>query len=867
MSDPAAPPPATGKLSPVSVPDVDARDRWAASVVLADGATAFVRPITDADAPALLAFHERQPRENLYRRFFSPKPTLTAKELQHFTQVDFRDRVALVMELRADFVAWASYERWPGRDDADVAFLVDAEHQGKGIATLLLEHLAAIARTNGVKRFTADVLSDNRPMLRVFSRAGWPVQRHFESGVTDLEFPLTDTEAYVDSVEQREHRGDSRAIAGLLLARSIAVIGASDQEGSVGHELWRNVAAAGDGAVYPVNPRHETVGGQRSYASVDDIDGEVRMAVIAVPPVALVDTIEQCIVKRVRGAIIITSTEGTDIDVPAIVARARRNGLRLIGAASMGVASTPTTGGIRAALVPVDLPAGNVAVSMQSGSLGASLLQLAATLSMGISWFVSLGDKCDVSGNDLLQFWEDDETTRVIAMYTERFGNPRKFARIARRVGRTRPIVAVRTGAAAVGSAGDALYQQAGLIEVPTVRSMLDTARVLSCQPVPTGPAVAILTNSRSPGVLSTAAVTAAGLTAVDPPVALTWRATPADFADAVSAAIADPAIDAVLVVHAPPIQSAPAPVEELDAAAAESPKPVVAVMLGRPDGPIRAGSKVPSFSFPEPAAAVLGRMYAYSRWLETEADAATESLANVDPSAVDAVIDAALTRGETSLDLTDAFSIFTAYGVSAPHSVMLTGATADEVVAMSSSIGYPVALKARRRRVGRSAEAGIALDLSSDDAVREAMSVMQASLGVDASALVIQQMVPPGVDVRIRCTTDERLGPVLTVGLGSLQSHAIDGGSSRLPPVSRASARTLVAASHVGSALAEAGLAERQLVEAIMRISELVFQHPQIASIDINPLIVSAAGGRVTDARIEIQHSSRVDEPLRRLS
>jgi acyl-CoA synthetase (NDP forming)/GNAT superfamily N-acetyltransferase len=851
----------------VSVADVDARDRWAASVVLSDGATAFVRPITDADAPALLAFHERQPRENLYRRFFSPKPTLTAKELEHFTHVDFHDRVALVMELRGDFVAWASYERWPGRDDADVAFLVDAEHQGKGIATLLLEHLAAIARTNGVKRFTADVLSDNRPMLRVFSRAGWPVQRHFESGVTDLEFSLTDTETYVDSVEQREHRGDSRAIAGLLLARSIAVIGASDQPGSVGHELWRNAAAAAGGPVYPVNPRHDTIGGQRAYPSVTDIDGEVRVALIAVPPDVLGETIEQCIAKRVRGAIIVTSTEGTDIDMTVLVTRARRNGMRLIGAASMGVASPPETGGIRAALVPVDLPPGNVAVSMQSGSLGASLLQLAATLSMGISWFVSLGDKCDVSGNDLLQFWEDDETTRVIAMYTERFGNPRKFARIARRVGRTRPIVAVRTGAAAIGSASDALYQQAGVIEVPTVRSMLDTARVLSCQPVPAGPAVAILTNSRSPGVLATAAVTAAGLTAVDPPVALNWRATPDDFAAAVSAAIADPAIDAVLVVHAPPVQSAPAPVAELDRAAAESGKPVVAVMLGQPDGPILPGSTVPSFSFPEPAAAVLGRMYAYSRWLATEADATAEPLLDVNADAADAVIDAALSRGETSLDLSDAFSIFTAYGISAPHSVLLTGATADDVIAVGRSIGYPIAIKARRRRVGRSTEAGVALDLSSDEAVREAVSVMQASLGADASALIVQQMVPPGVDVRIRCTTDERLGPVVTVGLGSLQSYAVDSGSSRLPPVSRASAQTLVAASHVGSALAQAGLGQEPVVEAIMRVSELVFHHPGIAAIDINPLIVSREGGRITDARIDIQHSSGFDEPLRRLA
>ena len=495
------------------------REQWATSVVLADGETGYVRAMTTDDAPRLLAFHERQPRENLYRRFFSPKPTLTPAELLHFTDVDFVDRVALVLEIRGEFSAWASYERWPGRDDADVAFMVDDVHQGKGIATLLLEHLAAIARTNGIHRFTADVLADNRPMLRVFARAGWPVQRHFDSGVMELEFPLLDTELFVDSVEAREHRADSRAIARLLLPRSVAVIGASDVVGSIGHELWRS-ASAGSLPAFAVNARHDTIDGRPAYRSVLDIDDDVWLAVIATPAHTLPEVIEQCIRKRVRGAVVVTAVDGTDVDIASLVEHARRNGMRVIGPASMGVAAgkSPGVAPLHAALVPVDLPPGHVAVSMQSGSLGASLLQLAAQMSIGLSWFVSLGDKCDVSGNDLLQFWEDDEHTRVIAIYTETFGNPRKFARIARRVGRRKPVVAVRTGTAAIGSAGNALYQQAGLIEVPTVRAMLDTARVLATQPTPLGPRVAVLTNSRSPGVLARAALEAAGLTVVDRP-------------------------------------------------------------------------------------------------------------------------------------------------------------------------------------------------------------------------------------------------------------------------------------------------------------------------------------------------------------
>ena len=472
-------------MNPAASPD----ERWASDVVLGDGETVHIRPIRPSDRPALAAFHRRQSPQSIYRRYFSPKPELSEPVLDHFTNVDMVGRVALVVERYGELIAWASYERWAGRDDADAAFMVDDEHQGKGIATLLLEHLAAIARSNGINRFTAEVLADNRPMLAVFSRAGWPVERRFESGVVDLDFPLDDTEEFLDSVERREQRADSRAMARFLLPRTIAVVGASDEPGSIGDVLWRNVAGSATGAVYPVNPAHETVGARRAWPSLRDVPADVSLAVIAVPADHLEAVIEDCIASHVRGAVVLTSVDGTDIDVDALVVRARRAGVRLIGPGSAGVAASRPSIGLQASLLPVSLPPGNVAMSLQSGTLGGSVLRLADELDMGMSWFVSLGDKSDVSGNDLLQFWEDDETTRVIAMYTESLGNPRKFVRIARRVSRTRPIVTVHASAAEIGSSGSALYQQAGVIEVPTVAAMLDTARLLSTQPVMRGPA------------------------------------------------------------------------------------------------------------------------------------------------------------------------------------------------------------------------------------------------------------------------------------------------------------------------------------------------------------------------------------------
>ena len=354
-------------------------------------------------------------------------------------------------------------------------------------------------------RFTAEVLADNRPMLAVFSRAGWPVERRFESGVVDLDFSLDETEEFLDSVERREQRADSRAVARLLLPRTIAVVGASDDAG-----LDRS---------RPVAPRHRGRHGRRCsrstrattpsaarrpFARLQDVPADVNLAVVAVPAAALPARRSRTASRRASAARSSSrpSRAPTSTSAP-LVDRARSYGVRLIGPAAWASPSPRESVGVagRCSCRPTCRP-GNVAISLQSGSLGASVLRLADDLRMGLSWFVSLGDKSDVSGNDLLQFWEDDETTRVIAMYTESFGNPRKFARIARRVSRHRPIVAVRTGAAAIGSDGGALYQQAGLIEVPTVRGDARHGPGARRPSRYAGPRVAVLSNARSPATL-----------------------------------------------------------------------------------------------------------------------------------------------------------------------------------------------------------------------------------------------------------------------------------------------------------------------------------------------------------------------------
>jgi acyl-CoA synthetase (NDP forming)/GNAT superfamily N-acetyltransferase len=839
---------------------------WSANAVLGDGDLVSIRPITPADAERLDEFHRRQSPDSIYRRYFTPKPQLSERQLEHFTNVDLVDRVALVVESHGELLGWASYERWPGRDDADTSFMVDDAHHGKGIATLLLEHLAAIAKANGIERFTAEVLGENRPMLAVFARAGWPLRRRYESGVIEVDFPIADTPEFVDSVSRREQRADSRAMARMLFPRAIAVIGASDRPGTVGDVLWRNVTSSASIPVHAVNPNRQHVGSDPSYARVSDIPADISLAAIAVPAESLPATIADCIAARVRGAIVMTSVDGTEIDVDELIATARSNGMRIIGPASMGVASSNPDAGLDASLLPARLTPGHVAISMQSGSLGASLLQLASNLDVGLSWFVSLGDKSDVSGNDLLQFWEDDESTRVIGLYLETLGNPRRFARIARRVSQRRPIVAVRTGV--VG--GSALYQHCGLIEVPTVVALLDTARMMATQPVLRGDRVAVLANYPSARSLASAAIEAAGMRSVDPPARLDWRSTAGDYGAAITATLGSPDIDGLMVIYTPPLAHAVAPVDDIDAAATKSAKssdrekPVVAVLLATPDGPIKPGSAVPNFMFPEAAAVVLGRSWAYGRWLQTEAAASPAVVTGIDVVRAEEILDGALDAGATQLDPVTTAEVLTAYGINVPPTRFVP---ASDAVGAAAEIGFPVAIKARHRHVGRSVRAGVALDLVDAADVGQSINVMRAELGDDADFVVVQAMTTPGVDLRIHGAASDEVGPLMAVGIGGIQAGLLsDDDPTRLAPLSTLSAEGLVAVSRVGHALDQAGIDPAAFVDTLIRAAQLIADHAEITTLDLNPVITTSAGCCVTDAVVTIAPVARPATALRRL-
>ena len=523
------------------------------------------------------------------------------------------------------------------------------------------------------------------------------------------------------------------------------------------------------------------------------------------PAAALDEVIDDCIAAHVRGAVVVTSVDGTDVDVAGMVVRARNNGMRIIGPSSMGAAASSRVIGLDASLLPERLSEGRVAISMQSGSLGASFLHLVKQQALGLSWFVSLGDRADVSGTDLLQFFEDDESTRVIGMYTEDLGDPRRFARIARRVSKHRPIVAVRTSAD-LGPTNSALYRHCGLIEVPTVAALLDTVRVLATQPVLRGDRIAVLSNYPSPERLARRAITARGLRTVEPPIPLDFRATPTDYTKAIEAALHSEDIDGLMVVYAPPLAEAVGgPVAEIERASAGADKPITAVLLATADGPITPGSNVPNFMFPEPAAAVLGRSWAYGRWLASEAASPPATVEGVDVDRVSDLVAAALRAGTRRPDPAATADLLTAYGIRVPPTRFV--AAADAVDA-ANEVGFPVAIKARHRQVGRSLRAGVALDVADANDVQASIEVMRTELGDDADFVIVQAMAPPGLDLRIHARVDDEGGAVVSVGIGGIQAGLVgDDEPVRLAPLSIYGADSLVAESRVGPALAQAGI------------------------------------------------------------
>ena len=876
---------------------------WESDVVLSDGGTVHLRPIRPDDEAGLLGLFTRLSSESVYMRFFSPVQAPTDQQLAHFTHVDYVDRMALVAELGNDIVAVARYDRPPEAAIAEVAFTVQDDQQGRGLATIMLEHLAAVARTRGIHAFMAETLPDNRRMLGVFRDAGFQVVRDFADGVVHVTFPIDPTEASQAVQDEREQIAEARSVRRLLAPRSVAVIGAGRRPGTIGHEVFRNLLA-GDftGPVYPVNPHATDVASVRAYPTVLDVPDDVDLAVITVPAASVAEVVHECAQKRVHGLIVISAgfaeRGGAEVE-QQLVELARRHGMRLVGPNGMGVVNTDPDISMNATFAPFRPVRGHIGFASQSGALGIELLGQAASLGLGVSTFVSMGNKADVSGNDLLQYWDHDPETEVILLYLESFGNPRKFARLARRVGHNKPILAVKSGRSHAGTraaashtaalassdvATDALFHQAGVIRVDTLAELLDTAQVLVHQPLPPGRRVAIVSNGGGPGILATDACEGAGLEVsvlsdetqvelrsfVSPdastanPVDLIASATAATYERALRTVLADPAIDAVVVIFVPPLVTDSDDVARAIVAAASNagPKPIVACFLTQANAPEILQSPtseqraIPCFTFPEAAAVALSRAANHAEW-RRRPEGVVPDLAGIDRARANEIVEHALESAEDVwLDPEVASDLCRSFGI--PVAPLRHADSTDAAAGAAEALGFPVALKAGAGAIVHKTDVGgVVLGLTDADAVRHAYDAMSTALGAELGGVVVQPMVERGIETIVGVTQDPSFGPLVLFGMGGVGAELVRDTALRLVPLTDLDAADLVRSLRSSPLLfGYRGAAPADVValeDLLLRVGMLADELPQVRELDCNPVVIRPDGVIAIDIKIRL--------------
>ena len=866
-------------------------------VVVRDGSTVCVRRATADDVAALAQFFHTLSSESLYYRFLGI-PSLTEARLRALTATDDRTGAALVVESAGRIVAFAGFYRDPAcADRAEVAFAVSDALQGHGIGTRLLEQLARMARDHDISTFDAYVLAENRRMLEVFRDSGFEVTTRLEDCVFHVELSLLVTRRYEDQAAARSRAAATASMKAFFEPHVVAVVGAGRQRGKIGSEILHNLVTAGfSGRIVPVHPSASEIEGLAAYARVIDIPQGVDLAIVAVPAPLVIGAVDDCIAKNVR-AICVISAGFSECDAEGrareamLVERVRRAGCRLIGPNCMGLLNTDPAVRLNATFSPVYPPAGNVAMSTQSGALGLAILDYARRLDIGISSFVSVGNKADVSSNDLIQYWADDPRTSVILLYLESFGNPKKFSEIARRVGRTKPIVAVKAGRSTAGSRAaashtgalatsdavvDALFRQAGIIRTERLEELFDVAALLSHQPVPTGNRVAILTNAGGPGILAADACEANGLeltslsestrarlrtflpaaASVGNPVDMLASAPAAHFGRALATILEDDQVDSVIVIFIPPLVTDPGEVARAIAESARevAAKPVLGVIM-RAEGAPPALSPIPCYAFPESAALALARATSYGRWRARPVEA-PPVLDRIDRPGIRAVVDRVLRRGGGWTTAEEAATLLSAAGINC--AVARVAKNLDEALQAASAIGYPVALKALGPALLHKTERrAVCLNIADPASLRAAHADFTSRFADEMTSVLVQEMVPPGVEMIVGALQDPLFGPIVACGTGGVLVDLLADTAFRLHPVNETDAREMIdelegsrlLRGYRGAPPAD----ESSLRDTLLRISELVTVAPEVHELDVNPVVVTETTACVADVRIRI--------------
>ena len=843
-------------------------------------------PPRSEDTGVLIAFFHALSDESRYSRFHG-QPAIDERAIAPMVDPDWAERGALVGTYEDEVVALGSYVRLRDVRTAEVAFAVADDFQGRGIGTRLLERLAELAAAAGIEEFLAEVLPSNAPMLGVFADAGFVTSRSLEGGVVEVRLTLAPTAAFQELVDRRDHVAVAASLRPFFAPRTVAVVGASPRHGSIGGELFRNILRADfAGAAYPVNRSEEPVAGVRAYAAVAQIPDPIDLVVVCLPGQNVLEAADEALRAGVRALCVIsagfaeTGHEGLDRQ-ERLLELVRAHGARLIGPNCLGIAVAEPR--LNATFGPRALPPGNVAFSSQSGALGLAVLERAGERGLGLSSFVSIGNKADVSSNDLIEYWEDDPATDVIVLYLESFGNPRKFGRLARRVARTKPIVAMKAGRTAAGAraasshtaalagseaATDALFHQAGVLRVDTLGELLDVTSLLAQQPLPRGRRVAVLTNAGGLGILCADACEAAGLelavltaetqaalqaalpaeATVSNPVDMLGSATGATYEDAVPVLLADPGVDALIVLFVPPVVAG---VDEVAGAIAralerlgEPNKPVLASLIssGRMPEALRS-APVTTFAYPESAARALGRAAERADWLRRPQGTVPE-LDGIDRAAAEQIVVA----GERWLSPEETRGLLSAYGV--PLVPERFAESADEAVAAAGELSFPAVVKTAVAGAHKTETGGVALDLRDAAAVREAVERI-------GTPVIVQPLVRGGAELLAGAMQDPVFGPLVALGPGGTMAELIGDATFRLTPLTDADARDLVHGGKAGrlvTGFRGAPPADADALEQLLlRISLLIEEHPAVAELDLNPVLALAHGCVAVDARVRV--------------
>ena len=875
-------------------------------VVLRDGSTVRIRVMRPSDEPGLCALLTSLSEESRWLRFYCLQNSSgIAAEAHREANLDHAFGLVACSGKDERVVGHAFYAV-VGEHRAEVAFTIANDFQGRGLGSILLGQLAQVASANGIEIFEAEVVAANHAMLNVFRASGFPIEVSAKAGQLHVVFPTSFTAEARQQFERRESIAAVNTLKLFFEPRAVAVIGASRQRGTIGGEILHNLLSYGfKGPVYPVNPSASEIQNVKSYPTIEAVPGPVDLAVIVVPAEKVIEVTSGCARKGVKALVVIsagfseTGSEGKARQAE-LVSICRGAGMRLIGPNCMGIANTNPSVLLDATFAPGIPPSGRVGFSSQSGALGLAIMEFASSLGLGISTFVSVGNKADISGNDLLRYWESDDHTDVILLYLESFGNPKKFSEIARRVGRKKPIAVVKSGRSAAGARAtsshtgaliaasdvtvDALFRQAGVVRTDTLAELFDVASLLSNQPLPNGRRVGIITNAGGPAILCADACEARGLevpvlsdnsqarlreflpagASVGNPVDMIASAPAEHYRKAIDIVGTDENVDSLIVIFTPPLITRADDVAKSIVEAAQQldqNKPLLSVFLSAHDAPkeLRTETlRIPSYAFPETAAIALARATRYRQWRDRrEIYPARFKDLRTDEAA--AVIAAALARGEGWLTPEEVAKIGSCYGL--PLIKQRVVRDVEAAAAAAAEIRGPVALKAIAPGLVHKTEAGaVRLNLDGAEAVRDAAREMSERLGLQGhspTGFVVQQMAQRGVEMLVGVVHDPQFGPVVACGAGGVQVELLKDVSVRLTPLSNEDASEMIRELKTypllkgfrGSVPCDVAA----LQDGLLRVSAMVEDLSQIAELDCNPFVVHESGATILDARIRV--------------